>query len=188
MDGREPTAPEIDLTSIRVLLKSQYHAALAMLRQTIEQCPDDEWFGSQHRNAYWQVAYHALFFAHLYLMPDEAAFQPWAGHQGDVQHPDGIAGPADPASNLPLIPRPYTRSEALEYWRICDEMVDRAVDALDLTSPASGFSWYQMPKLEHQIVNIRHIQHHTAQLADRLRSATDTATRWVGGRRRAQEG
>ena len=28
-----------------------------------------------------------------------------------------------------------------------------------------------MSKLEHQLVNLRHIQHHAAQLADRLRSA-----------------
>jgi hypothetical protein len=27
-----------------------------------------------------------------------------------------------------------------------------------------------MPKLEHWMVNIRHIQHHTAQLEDRLRA------------------
>jgi hypothetical protein len=186
MEGR--TADHLDLTSIRILLKSQYHAALAMLREAIQQCPDDVWFNGEHRNAYWQVAYHALFFAHLYLMPDEAAFQPWTGHQPDVQHPDGIAGPVDPGSSLPLIPKPYTKAEALEYWGICDEMVDRAVETLDLASPTSGFSWYTMPKLEHQIVNIRHIQHHTAQLADRLRSVKDLATRWVGGRQQTSRG
>jgi hypothetical protein len=181
MADREPTAYQIDPAFIRTLLKSQYHAALAMLRQVIDECPDDVWSGAGHRNAYWQVAYHVLFFAHLYLMPDEASFQPWKGHQSDVQHPDGIAGPADPNSRLPLIPNPYTKSQALEYWNVCDEMVDRSVDGLDLMGPTSGFSWYKMPKLEHQIVNLRHIQHHTAQLADRLRAATDKGTRWVGG-------
>ncbi len=71
----------------------------------------------------------------------------------------------------------------MRYWGFCDEMVDRAVDALDLSSSTSGFHWYRMPKLEHQIVNIRHIQHHTAQLADRLRAERDAGVRWVGGRR-----
>lgn len=172
---------QIDLTSLRTALKSQYHAALAMLRQTMEECPDDLWVSQTPRNAYWQVAYHALFFAHVYMLPNEAAFRPWSGHQGDVQHPDGIPGRDDPKSSLPLIPKPYTKAEALEYWRICDEMVDRSVDALDLSSLDCGFRWYKMPKLEHLILSIRHIQHHTAQLADRLRSATDTGTRWVGG-------
>jgi hypothetical protein len=62
-------------------------------------------------------------------------------------------------------------------------MVDGAVDALDLLSPESGFHWYEIPKLEHQMVNLRHLQHHTAQLADRLRASGDIAIKWVGARR-----
>jgi hypothetical protein len=163
------------------VLKSQFHAALAMLREPIERCPDALWDDPTPTNAFWQVAYHALYFTHLYLMPDEAAFRPWAGHQTEVQHPDGIPGRADPASPLPLIPERYTREQVLAYRQVCDGMVDDAVDALDLASPTSGFPWYRMSKLEHQLVNLRHLQHHAAQLADRLRAATDLGTRWVGG-------
>jgi hypothetical protein len=36
-----------------------------------------------------------------------------------------------------------------------------------------------MSKLEHQFVNIRHIQHHGAQLIDRVRSATHVGIGWV---------
>lgn len=168
---------------LRDMLKSQYHAALAMLRETIELCPDELWYDEGPHNAYWQIAYHTLFFTHLYLMPDEAAFRPWRGHRSRAQHPDGIAGPADPESELPLLPDPYTREQTLEYWRFSDEIVDNAVDALDLHSPASGFHWYRIPKLEHQIVNIRHVEHHVAQLADRLRAAEGVGVRWVGARR-----
>jgi hypothetical protein len=57
----------------------------------------------------------------------------------------------------------------------------RAVDTLDLDNPQSGFHWYKMSKLEHQFVNIRHVQHHAAQLADRLRAAADIGTPWIGG-------
>jgi hypothetical protein len=71
----------------------------------------------------------------------------------------------------------------LAYWSFCDEMVDRAVDALDLQSSESGFSWYKISKLEHQILNIRHIEHHMAQLADRLRATTGIGIKWVGARR-----
>ena len=168
--------------ALRAILKSQYHAALAMLKETLERCPDDVWFSQAHVNAFWQIAYHTLFFTHLYLQPNEAAFRPWEGHQADVQHPDGIAGPADPESALPLVPEPYTQAEVLAYWEVCDQMVDEAVDALDLQSPESGFHWYKVSKLEHQLVNIRHIQHHAAQLADRLRAAEGIGIRWVGAR------
>lgn len=80
--------------------------------------------------------------------------------------------------------RPYTKAEVLAYWRICDAMVDAAVDSLDLKASQSGFSWYKIPKLEHQIVNIRHIQYHQAQLADRLRVATGAGVGWADARRR----
>ena len=170
----------IESGSIRLVLKSQYHAGLAMLRESIERCPDDLWQRSPPRNAFWQVAYHALFFTHLYLMRDESAFRPWAEHQTANQNPDGIPGPPDPASALPLIPEPYTRAQVLTYWGICDRMVDAAVDDLDLHSAESGFPWYKMSKLEHQLVSLRHVQHHAAQLADRLRAALDIGIRWVG--------
>ncbi len=172
----------ISVVALRSVLKSQYHAGLAMLREAIERCPEDVWLSKTHRNAFWQIAYHALFFTHLYLQPEEAAFRPWEHQQSEVQHPDGIPGRPRPGSKLPLIPEPYTRAQVLEYWSVCDAMVDHAVGALDLHSPSSGFPWYQMSKLEHQLLNLRHLQHHAAQLADRLRAATDTGVRWVGAR------
>ena len=163
----------------KAALKSQYHAGLAMLRQAIDQCPDALWEDETSTNAFWQVAYHALFFTHLYMQPRLEDFQPWPGHQSNVQHEDGIPGPDDPASDLPLIPDPYPRGAVLAYCDFCDDLVDEAVDALDLDSAESGFHWYAMPKLEHQLVNLRHMQHHTAQLADRLRSAAGVGVRWV---------
>ena len=166
--------------ALRSILKSQYHAALAMLRESLERCPDDLWFSKEPTNAFWQIAYHTVFFAHMYLHRNEAAFQPWEQHQTAVQHPDGIPGSVDPESPLPLIPDPYTREQVLAYWSVCDRMVDQAIDTLDLDNPDCGFYWYSVSKLEHQIVAIRHIQHHAAQLADRLRAAEDIGIRWVG--------
>lgn len=183
MDDRDSLANSSDTTeALRATLKSQYHAALAMLRQAIDRCPESAWSGSEHVNAVWQIAYHTLFFTHLYLQPNEAAFRPWERHRSEVQYPDGIAGPPDPDSTLPLLPDPYTKAEVLAYWSVCDRMVDDAVDALDIRSTESGFSWYPVCKLEHQIINIRHIQHGAAQIADRLRSAADVGVDWVGAR------
>jgi hypothetical protein len=167
---------------LRTILASQYHAALAMLREAVERCPEDLWYSDRPANAFWQVAYHALYFTHLYLQPNPEAFRPWERHQSAVQHPDGIAGPADPASSLPLLPSPYSKADVLAYWKVCDAMVDVALDGMDLDSGESGFSSYPVPRLEHQIVSIRHVQHHAAQLADRLRSSANLGIRWVGAR------
>ncbi len=170
--------------TLRATLKSQYHAALAMLRQAIELCPAEAWSSGEHVNAPWQVAYHTLFFAHLYIQPNEADFRAWEHHQAEVQYPDGIPGPADPDSPLPLAPDPYTKAQVSAYWTFCDQMVDDAVDAIDVLSPTSGFSWYKLSKLEHQIINIRHIQHGAAQIADRVRALANVGVDWVGARNR----
>jgi hypothetical protein len=78
---------------------------------------------------------------------------------------------------------PYTTQQMLEYWEICDAMIDSGVDKLDLLSEESGFPWYKISKAEHQLVTVRHLQHHMGQLSERLRAAIDVGIDWVGRRR-----
>jgi DinB superfamily len=165
MNGGNQAGLEICL---RAALKSQYHAALAMIRQAIEIWPDDLWTGSAP-NPFWQVAYHTAFCTHMYLQPNEAAFRPWEHHRGGYQF-----------LGAPNVTDPYTKAQVLDYLAQCDAMTDAAVDALDLTASDCGFWWYKMSKLEHQFVNIRHIQHHMAQLAVRLRAAGVPGVDWIG--------
>lgn len=166
--------------AVRPVLKKQYHSALAMLRDAVEQCPDDLWFDNRHASACWQVAYHVLFFTHLYLHRDDASFVPWAEHQHDVKYPSAMKGDYADDSQPRELPTPYTRAQVLDYWAVCDAMVDEAIDGCDLDAEACGFFWYSMGKLELQLVNIRHLQHHTAQLADRLRQQAGRGVKWVG--------
>lgn len=170
--------------TLRPILKSQYHASLAMLRDAIEKCPDVAWMADDRSNACWQIAYHVLFYTHLYLHRDETSFTPWAQHQADVQFPSGLTGGPKTDSALPPFPKPYTKAQVLDYLEVCDRMVDDAIDAADLEASECGFWWYKMGKLEHQFVNIRHIQHHTAQLCDRVRNAADVGVAWVGASRK----
>jgi len=164
--------------NVRAALKGQYRAAMAMLKQTIGQCPDSLWTDDRESVAFWRVAYHALFFTHLYLGRDEKAFRPWEHHRPDYQ----FLGPVPwPPHNEPKIGEPYTRAQVLDYWQFCDAMIDEAVDAMDLDATDCGFPWYSIPKLDHQINNIRHTQHHAAILAARLRLAAGTDIGWAGG-------
>jgi hypothetical protein len=104
---------------------------------------------------------------------------------------DDIPGPPeiDDLLELPHKPpqtgEPYTKAEVIEYWSVCDNTIDDWVDTIDLLDPESGFSWYKRSKLEHQIISIRHTQHHTAQLADRVRNVTNSGVDWVSARRAA---
>src|SRR5688572_4504141 len=174
-------APGAD--ALRTILKSQYHAALAMLRDAVEKCPDALWDDPRHLNRTWQVAYHALYFARYYGGRDERFDDFWPGHRRGTKNDDGIFGPQDPDSPIPQGPAPYTKAEVLACWAHVDAGVDAAVDALDLAAEECGFPWYKVPKFEHQLVNIRHIQHHAGQVSERLRREADLGVKWAGARR-----
>jgi DinB superfamily len=163
---------------VRSALKSQYHAALKTLQQVIEKCPEPMWNDPADGAArFWRVAYHTLFVSHFYLQQDQSTFTPWSRHRDEAQYISGV--PLE-SERPPKACEPFTRDELLEYWHDCDGMIDAGVDALDLSAAQCGFPWYKMPTLEHQIVNIRHIQHHAAALSSRLRRTAGIEVDWVG--------
>jgi hypothetical protein len=98
----------------------------------------------------------------MYRQANLESFKLRHGHQTSVQYQNGVAGPARQDSNLPLIPEPYSIAQALRNSSICDNMADAATDSFDLNDPNSGFTWYSCSKFEHQIISVRHLQHHAA--------------------------
>lgn len=146
-----------------------------MLRQTIDTCPESLWLAAEYPNRYWHIAYHVVYYTYFYLQPSAADFRPWVKHKPDSQY----LGPSRSApQQKPKLETPYTRSEVLEFHEICCAEVEAKVPAIDLKAP-SGFPWLEFNKLELQFYNIRHLQHHTGQLADRLRTAVNIGTPWV---------
>jgi len=164
-------------------LKYQYHAALEYLLLTIEGCPDDRWDDPCDKDApFWRVVYHSLYFTHMYCQQEEESFTPWEHHQeGANDLGDELAGDGW----MPAACEPYTREQLLDYWRFCNNSIDGWVDALDLSAADSGFPWYpDIPKIEHQLINLRHIQHHTGALVSRLRREDRVSTAWIGRAKR----
>ena len=156
--------------NIRKALKSQYHAALEMMRRCITQCPDDLWLDGNHVNPYWRIVYHTLYYFHLYLHQDLEDHKPWMHHRKGAQS-------MTLDSDIEVVP--YTKAQMLDFVSFCDGFVDNQVDGLDLTRGDCGFHWYQVPKVEHLMVNLRHLQHHVAQLQDRLRAHSSVGIGWV---------
>jgi len=158
------------------VIRSQYLATLAMLQQAVETCPGSLWNHADDNAKFWQVAYHGLFYTHLYLNATEADFKPWAHHREDYQ----FMGPIPWDNNrLPKIGEPYQKAEILEYIAFCRQQVDQQVPPLDLAAP-SGFDWLPMNKFELQIYTIRHLQQHTGELMERLGSRANISVNWVG--------
>jgi hypothetical protein len=160
---------------MRNSLLSQYRASLAMLRQAIEVCPEPLWLDPGYVNRFWHVAYHALFYTHLYLQPGESDLRLWEMHRKDAQYLG--RRPWFPL-NAPRIEPAYSQAELLELHKICCAEVENSILSIDLEAP-SGFSWLPFKKLELQLYNIRHLQHHVGQLADRLRNVADIGIEWV---------
>ncbi|MCE5202652.1 MAG: hypothetical protein LLG24_00290 [Actinomycetia bacterium] len=171
---------------VRQSLASQYHAVLAMLRDVVTRCPHDLWETGDV--PFWQVAYHTLYYADLYLRPTESDFHPCRFHQRYMQHLDGVPGPPelddilegpDPA---PRRVAALTPADIREYLELVDDMVDHEVARADLTAATTGFSWHcpQRPRLEQHIDNIRHVQHHASLLRGRLIAAGADAGTWIG--------
>ena len=153
----------------------QVRAALRMLRSAIEACPDSLWNRASDHNAFWMLAYHALFFTHLYLSPSEAAFEPF---EKEVEGHPGF-GLSDLGDWTELGPEDvYTKSDVLAYCAHIDERVSGLVQATPFDAP-SGFHWLPFSRGEAHLYNLRHIQHHAGQLIERLRQVADKGTAWV---------
>jgi len=158
------------------VIQSQYLAALGMLKQAVVKCPDSLWNAAEDRNKFWHVAYHALFYTHLYLQDAEKDFRPWEKARNEYQ----FMGPMPwPPHNLPKIGEPYTREDELAYLAFVREQVQVRVPALDLEA-SSGFEWQPFGKLELQFYNIRHLQQHAAELYERLGARAGIDLDWIG--------
>lgn len=150
--------------------RRQFGAALDMLENAIVACPEPLWGGTNDWHAFWYLASHTLWWTDYYLAGDAAAFLPPA--------PFGMEE-MDPAGVLP--PRVHTRPELLEYLRHVRARL-RAVFA-ELTDEGAarpcGYPRREGSVLELHLYNLRHVQHHAAQLNLLLRQAGHEPPRWV---------
>ena len=143
------------------VIQSQYLAALAMLKQVVEKCPESVWYDPNEKFRVWSKTYHAIFFVHLYLQDAEKDFVKWEKHHD----PDGDV--------------PFTKDEVLEYLAFVEKQVIDRVPNTNLDAE-SGFHWYPVNKLELQFINIRHIQQHTGELYETLGTRENIELDWIG--------
>jgi hypothetical protein len=154
---------------ISPVVVSQYRAALEMLKQAVVVCPETIWNSPDDKARFWQVAYHSLFYTHLYLQDSPQSFTPWARHRHGYHRFDvDLAGG-----------EPYDRAAILEYLDFCVGQVIARVPGTDLDAP-SGFEWLPFSKMELQIYSIRHLQQHVGELMERLGARTGAELDWVG--------
>ena len=150
--------------NIKPILQSQYLAALDMLKQAIVQCPPEAWDDAREKDRFWFVAYHALKFAHQYLKANEKGYPRWEQRRH-----------SDPG-------KPFTKEEILQKLAQVENDVVEQIALMNLEEK-TGATGALANKLELQIYNIRHIQHHAGELYQRL-SAYPVHVGWASQRRK----
>lgn len=156
--------------SVRALIWRQFGAAIDMLENAIVECPDPLWRDKTKTPEFWYVAFHTLFFLDFYLAPSADDYVPPPPFTRDELDPDGLP-PAEP----------YEKAELLAYLATGRETCRRAINEMtaDTAIEPWHFRWGDMGRLELLLYNMRHVQHHAAQLNVLLRQNVDAAPAWV---------
>lgn len=174
-------------SKLALLLWNQLGAAIDMLANAMEMCPDQLWSHPENWNAgatelktldtykpeFWYNAYHVLFWTDYFLSNTaEEDFQPPAPFGKEEFDDRGL-----------IPPRVYTKTELLDYLNHCRNRCRAFINSLSdqsLFENSQTTFRQDYPVLEVLLYNLRHVQHHTAQLNLLLRQEIDSAPRWVG--------
>ncbi len=152
------------------LIWRQSGASIEMLENAIIACPEDLWGDRTKRPEFWYVAFHTLFFLDCYLSESERAFVPPAPFTLDELDERGL-----------LPDRVYSKQELLNYLAHGREKCRSTI--VNMTEGRAGercgFDWLDLSVAEMLLYNMRHVQHHAAQLNLILSREGHTAPRWV---------
>jgi len=155
----------------RTTLWRQFGAAIDTLENAIVACPEDLWGDRSRFPEYWYVASHTLFWLDHYLASSPEGFHPPV--------PFGLEE-LDPAGVMP--PRVYTKPELLAYLEHGRERCRASIAALtdEVARRPYRFGSLDLSVGELYLYNMRHVQHHAAQLNLILRQTQNDVPGWVG--------
>lgn len=155
---------------------SQALAALAMQRDCLERCPEEEWQEARGDYPFSRVLFHSLFDCDYSFSDSEESFRDQAFHRSRPEIFRDYEALLDIRSPL-FFERDFIRS----YHDFCvakiEEARGRRSDAEMLAPDADIYG--SMTRLERGLNAIRHVQHHAAQLGLRLQLASGVEMDWV---------
>jgi len=160
---------EVELKT-KEIIWNQFGAALDSLEKAIRHCPEDVWFDQDAKHPFWRIAFHTLFWVDYYLSESQDGFHP--------PEPFGLEE-LDPSGAVPE--RAYSQEELLVYLEYNREKCRKTIGSMteERASREYHFKKASLTTTELILYNLRHVQHHTAQLNLLLRQRIDSAPRWV---------
>jgi hypothetical protein len=152
--------------ALKAILWKQFGAAIDMLGNSIRVCPDELW---DTPILYWYNAYHCIFHLDYYLSEPEG-FHPPAPFTLSEFDPDG---------EMPE--RIYSKEELLTYLSFCRQKCHDVIMALTEETALKNWTnpYRSYPMIEMLLYNMRHVQHHAAQLNLLLRQHGCEPPRWI---------
>ncbi len=148
-------------------IQSQFSATIQMLENGISACPPVHW---NTKRKFWYNAFHCLFFMDYYLTMQPKDYKPpppFTESEFEDRMPERV----------------YSKEELLIYLRYNRDKLHQLCANLNNDSlnnrwiNSSGSMDYSITEI--LLYNIRHVQHHTAQLNLILREETGEAPDWV---------
>lgn len=165
------------LDIVRQLISNQYEAALSTLNACVERCPETAWNAPVVNLKFCQVVFHTLFYTDYYLCVSEEPFRQQPFHREHA----GVFRDYEESEDRPPVLQ-YDRAWTRIYLQFCRKKatdVAHAETAESLSAPAH-FPRKSFSRAELHVYNIRHIQHHAAQLSLRLRIDYQQDIPWFG--------
>jgi hypothetical protein len=158
-------------TSLKTSIWEQFGAAIDMLDDTLNLCPDHLWTAALWKDPedarygqYWFIAYHTVFWLDLYLTGDYEGFRPPA-----------------PFIRGKLPEKPYTKEQVLTYLKDCRRKCQAIIEGLtdETANQLCKFNWIEASFLEMLLYTMRHVQEHAAQLSLILGQHEITGMDWI---------
>jgi len=154
------------LASFNETIWKQLGATIDMLENAIVMSPEEFWGKPQ----FWYKAYHTAFYLDYYLTVNPDEFTPPSPF---------TTSEFDPAGKMPE--RKYSKEEILSYLHASKKKLHNVMNNMSeetamkrWINPDRNYSFFEM-----LIYNMRHVQHHTAQLNMLLRQGINDAPKWV---------
>ncbi|PHN06998.1 hypothetical protein CRP01_08540 [Flavilitoribacter nigricans DSM 23189 = NBRC 102662] len=162
--------------SIKEILWNQFGASIDMLINVILHCPND-YFLTNRR--FFYMAFHSAIFLDYYLTIPPEDFSPLLAFTSKVPEDR----PAEAIDDL-IPDRIYSKRELVDYLKKSRIKCKKLIDALTEKTmnkrftEGNGPNDMDYPILEILLYNLRHTQHHAAQLNLFIRQDLDQHMEW----------
>lgn len=148
----------------------QIGAAIDSMELAIDACPDELWGDRSRFPEYWYVVYHTLFFLDYYMSESGEGYAPPAPFTLSELDPSGV-----------LPDRVYSKEEMRRFLEHGRQKARARIAGMTDEKAASRCAFRDLNELDFLLYQMRHVQHHTAQLNLIIRQVTRSAApNWVG--------